>query len=99
MKHLSAPEAAVSRDSLAKSIYAKLFDWLVAAINRKMSALGKSCDPEEREKSSNTRSPGHLVAGIYPGYQVSGQLSISFIASYHGLQQQVSVSSEKGVCL
>lgn len=40
-KHLSAPEAAVSRDSLAKIIYAKLFDWLVAAINRKMSALGK----------------------------------------------------------
>ena len=41
LKHLSGQEAAVSRDSLAKTIYAKLFDWLVAAINRKMSALGE----------------------------------------------------------
>lgn len=40
-KRLDASAAAESRDSLAKNLYAKLFDWLVAAINRKISALGK----------------------------------------------------------
>ena len=40
VKQLGPGAAAESRDSLAKNIYAKLFDWLVAAINRKISALG-----------------------------------------------------------
>ncbi|KAK9796643.1 hypothetical protein WJX73_007169 [Symbiochloris irregularis] len=40
VKRLSAAAACESRDSLAKSLYARLFEWLVAAINRKISALG-----------------------------------------------------------
>jgi len=40
VKRLSAAAAAASRDSLAKNLYARLFDWLVAAVNRKISALG-----------------------------------------------------------
>ena len=40
VKRLSAAAAAESRDALAKNLYARLFDWLVAAINRKISALG-----------------------------------------------------------
>ena len=40
VKQLGPGAAAESRDSLAKNLYAKLFDWLVAAINRKISALG-----------------------------------------------------------
>ncbi len=40
VKNLDAAAASVSRDALAKNLYAKLFDWLVAAINRKISAIG-----------------------------------------------------------
>lgn len=40
VKNLDAVSASVSRDALAKNLYAKLFDWLVAAINRKISAIG-----------------------------------------------------------
>ena len=32
--------AAESRDALAKTLYARVFDWLVAAVNRRISALG-----------------------------------------------------------
>ncbi len=37
---LSPEAAAEARDSLAKNLYARLFDWIVAAVNRKISALG-----------------------------------------------------------
>lgn len=40
VKRLEPREAAASRDALAKNLYARLFDWLVAAINRKISTLG-----------------------------------------------------------
>ena len=41
IKQLGPGAAAESRDSLAKNLYARLFDWIVAAINRKISALGE----------------------------------------------------------
>lgn len=37
----AAGEAAESRDALAKTLYARLFDWLVAAINKKINSLGE----------------------------------------------------------
>ena len=40
VKQLDVGAAHESRDSLAKNLYARMFDWLVAAINRKISALG-----------------------------------------------------------
>ena len=40
LKKLEVDAARESRDSLAKTLYARAFDWLVAAINRRISALG-----------------------------------------------------------
>ena len=40
VKRLDPSAAAASRDALAKNLYARLFDWLVSAVNRKISALG-----------------------------------------------------------
>ena len=37
---LSPTAAAESRDALAKTLYARVFDWLVAAVNRRICALG-----------------------------------------------------------
>lgn len=41
-KRLNVAEALESRDALAKTIYARLFDWLVAAINKKIGSLGET---------------------------------------------------------
>ena len=38
IKQLDVRAATESRDALAKTIYARLFDWIVAAINRKISS-------------------------------------------------------------
>lgn len=40
VKRLDADAASESRDALAKTLYARLFDWLVAATNRKIGTLG-----------------------------------------------------------
>jgi len=40
VKPLEPAAATESRDALAKTLYARLFDWLVTAINRRISSLG-----------------------------------------------------------
>ena len=40
VKRLDVAAACESRDSLAKTLYARVFDWIVAAVNRRISALG-----------------------------------------------------------
>jgi myosin V len=42
IKRLGPDDAAESRDALAKALYSRLFDWIVAAVNRKIGALGGS---------------------------------------------------------
>ena len=42
---LTANQAAESRDALAKTLYSNLFDWLVAAINRKIPSYGVTFPP------------------------------------------------------
>lgn len=36
-RHNSVPEACVVRDAIAKTLYSKLFDWLVSCINNLLS--------------------------------------------------------------
>lgn len=57
IKALSRDAAIESRDSLAKNIYARMFDWLVAAVNRKISALGGALPalPLRNRKKRNRR--------------------------------------------
>ncbi len=45
VKTENASAAAESRDALAKTLYANLFDWLVAAINRKIPSYGALFGP------------------------------------------------------
>ena len=45
LKNTDAREATESRDALAKTLYANLFDWLVSAINRKIPSYGRSSPP------------------------------------------------------
>ena len=42
MRSLSTPAAANSRDSLAKTLYSRLFDWLVAKINESIGQDAES---------------------------------------------------------
>jgi len=46
VKQLDAEAAAESRDALAKTLYATLFDWLVAAINRKIPSYSALQNPK-----------------------------------------------------
>ena len=64
---LSPAAAAEARDSLAKNLYARLFDWIVAAVNRKISALGAS-KPISRPPSPLVSSTLHFpwALGWYP---------------------------------
>ena len=88
VKLLSAEEAAESRDSLAKTVYARLFDWIVGAVNKKIGMLGGS--------NRTTRTIGILDIYGFESFEKNSfeQLCIN-LANEH-LQQQFNGQIFKG---
>ncbi len=83
VKRLDPSAALASRDALAKNLYARLFDWLVAAVNRKISALGAG------HAAAGGARWGHLVllqnnfknenSGMFDGLMINSLLVGPFL--------------------
>ena len=88
VKRLDAAAANASRDALAKNLYARLFDWLVAAINRKISALGSG----QRSK----RSIGILDIYGFESFKENSFEQLCINLANERLQQQFNQHVFKG---
>lgn len=88
VKRLDAAAATSSRDALAKNLYARLFDWLVAAINRKISALGSG----QRSK----RSIGILDIYGFESFKENSFEQLCINLANERLQQQFNQHVFKG---
>lgn len=88
VKRLDAAAAIASRDALAKNLYARLFDWLVAAINRKISALGSG----QRSK----RSIGILDIYGFESFKENSFEQLCINLANERLQQQFNQHVFKG---
>ncbi|DBB00655.1 hypothetical protein WJX82_006589 [Trebouxia sp. C0006] len=88
VKNLDAAAASVSRDALAKNLYAKLFDWLVAAINRKISAIGSGQRSE--------RTIGILDIYGFESFQENSFEQLCINLANERLQQQFNQHVFKG---
>ena len=88
IKALDAAAANASRDALAKNLYARLFDWLVAAINRKISALGSG----QRSK----RSIGILDIYGFESFKENSFEQLCINLANERLQQQFNQHVFKG---
>ena len=88
VKKLDAAAANASRDALAKNLYARLFDWLVAAINRKISALGSG----QRSK----RSIGILDIYGFESFKENSFEQLCINLANERLQQQFNQHVFKG---
>jgi myosin-5 len=88
VKRLDAAAANSSRDALAKNVYARLFDWLVAAINRKISALGSG----QRSK----RSIGILDIYGFESFKENSFEQLCINLANERLQQQFNQHVFKG---
>jgi len=90
VKRLDAAAASASRDALAKNLYARLFDWLVAAINRKISALGSA------QQRSNKRSIGILDIYGFESFKENSFEQLCINLANERLQQQFNQHVFKG---
>jgi len=105
LKRLEVAAARESRDSLAKTLYARAFDWLVAAINRRISALGSSSGgggagggggDGEAAASAATRSIGILDIYGFECFQENGFEQLCINLANERLQQQFNAQVFKG---
>jgi myosin-5 len=94
VKRLDAAAAAESRDALAKTLYARLFDWLVSAINRKINSLGSG----ERAAAGQQqrRSIGILDIYGFESFDVNSFEQLCINLANERLQQQFNAHVFKG---
>ncbi|KAK9865078.1 hypothetical protein WJX84_008101 [Apatococcus fuscideae] len=85
---LSPAAAAEARDSLAKNLYARLFDWIVAAVNRKISALG--------QRTQSHRSIGILDIYGFESFKENSFEQLCINLANERLQQQFNQHVFKG---
>ena len=51
---LTAQQCADARDALAKAVYARFFDWLVAGLNQRMASIETDAPPSHARASAST---------------------------------------------
>ncbi|EFN53725.1 hypothetical protein CHLNCDRAFT_25512 [Chlorella variabilis] len=94
VKRLDAGAAAESRDALAKTLYARLFDWLVAAINRKINSLGSGGGAASGQQQR--RSIGILDIYGFESFDLNSFEQLCINLANERLQQQFNAHVFKG---
>ncbi|KAL4419268.1 hypothetical protein ABPG77_004826 [Micractinium sp. CCAP 211/92] len=94
VKRLDAVAAAESRDALAKTLYARLFDWLVAAINKKIGSLGSGS--RSGNGSGNARRIGILDIYGFESFEINSFEQLCINLANERLQQQFNAHVFKG---
>eukprot|EP01025_Chloroclados_australasicus_P040985 TRINITY_DN4316_c0_g2_i1.p1 TRINITY_DN4316_c0_g2~~TRINITY_DN4316_c0_g2_i1.p1 ORF type:complete len:1132 (-),score=113.18 TRINITY_DN4316_c0_g2_i1:883-4278(-) len=79
---LKVAAAEESRDALAKTIYSRLFDWLVSAINKKISCF------REQQSSGQNRSIGILDIYGFESFEKNSFEQLCINLANEKLQQQ-----------
>ncbi|KAI3425379.1 hypothetical protein D9Q98_009143 [Chlorella vulgaris] len=93
VKRLDTAAAAESRDALAKTLYARLFDWLVAAINMKINSLGSG---ERAAAGEARRSIGILDIYGFESFDSNSFEQLCINLANERLQQQFNAHVFKG---
>ncbi|KAL4420012.1 hypothetical protein ABPG75_007110 [Micractinium tetrahymenae] len=94
VKKLDAVAAAESRDALAKTLYARLFDWLVAAINKKIGSLGSGS--RAGNGNGNARRIGILDIYGFESFDINSFEQLCINLANERLQQQFNAHVFKG---
>ncbi|PSC74954.1 Myosin-J heavy chain isoform A [Micractinium conductrix] len=89
---LDAAAAAESRDALAKTLYARLFDWLVAAINKKIGSLGSGA----QRAGGSARRIGILDIYGFESFEINSFEQLCINLANERLQQQFNAHVFKG---
>lgn len=91
VKRLDKAAAAESRDALAKTLYARLFDWLVAAINKKIGSLGSG-----GAVGRDSRRIGILDIYGFESFDINSFEQLCINLANERLQQQFNAHVFKG---